>query len=74
MSLLAYGQGMLAGDIGVGAGLTEPWASLETHYLWSGDGLMDGERESDSSNVQSEGGLDSSLALLEPVDRGSAER
>ncbi|KAG0567928.1 hypothetical protein M758_7G169800 [Ceratodon purpureus] len=62
MSLLAYGQGMLAGDIGVGAGLTEPWASREPHYLWSGDGLMDGDRESESSNAQSEGGLENSLA------------
>lgn len=62
MSLLAYGQGMLAGDIGVGAGLTEPWASREPHYLWSGDGWMDGERESDSSNVHSDGGLENSLA------------
>ena len=62
MSLLAYGQGMLAGDIGVGAGLTEPWASREPHFLWSGDGLMDGERESDSSNVHSESGLEHSLA------------
>lgn len=54
MSLLAYGQGMLAGDIGVGAGLTEPWASREPHYLWSGESLMDTERESDFSSAHSE--------------------
>lgn len=54
MSLLAYGQGMLAGDIGVGAGLTEPWAIRDPHYIWSGESLMDGEKESDSSNVGSD--------------------
>lgn len=63
MSLLAYGQGLLAGDIGVGVGLTEPWASREAHYLWSGDGLMDAERESDSSNIHSdEGRIDIPMA------------
>lgn len=61
MSLLAYGQGMLAGDIGAGAGLTEPWASREPHNLWTGDGLVDGERESDSS-MHSEGGIDNHVA------------
>lgn len=61
MSLLAYGQGMLAGDIGVGAGLTEPWASTQPHYLWSGESFLDGERESDSSNVYSEGGFENPL-------------
>lgn len=62
MSLLAYGQGILAGDIGVGAGLTEPWASREAHYLWSGDGIMDSERDSDSLNIHCEGGPDIPLA------------
>ncbi|KAL3683042.1 hypothetical protein R1sor_001064 [Riccia sorocarpa] len=33
-SLLAYGQGFLTGDIGAGAGLTEPWAPF---FGW-GDG------------------------------------
>lgn len=50
---------MLAGDIGVGAGLTDPWASREPHILWSGDGSMVGDRDSDFAN---EGGLDIALA------------
>lgn len=59
MSLLAYGQGILAGDIGAGAGLNEPWSSREAHYLWSGDGLTDAEKEPDS---HSDAGLDVPVA------------
>ncbi|CAK9859164.1 unnamed protein product [Sphagnum jensenii] len=65
MSLLAYGQGMLAGEIGVGAGFTETWASTHPIYPRGEDGWADGGREAGgggggggggSSNIHGDGG------------------
>lgn len=40
----------------MGVGFIEFWVSREVYYLWSGDGLMDVERELDFLNIYSDEG------------------
>lgn len=45
---------MFVGDIGVGVGFIEFWVIRDFYYIWSGESLMDGEKELDFFNVGSD--------------------
>ncbi|KAL2611752.1 hypothetical protein R1flu_023444 [Riccia fluitans] len=61
-SLLAYGQGFLTGDIGAGAGLTEPWAQS---FGWVDGGSVSTDQEPGDGSEETPGAASDFFSLIQ---------